>query len=59
MFDSGYDTYESLHERSPFAFDAVCMVAAKVRDGGGECPISVHCSNTGLNTKQALLVKST
>ncbi|KAI5124176.1 hypothetical protein M0805_000982 [Coniferiporia weirii] len=35
VFDSNYDTYESLHERSPFAFDAVCMVAAKVRDGGG------------------------
>ncbi|KAL5494991.1 hypothetical protein ACEPAI_453 [Sanghuangporus weigelae] len=35
VFDLHYDTYESLHERSPFAFDAVCMVAAKVRDGGG------------------------
>ncbi|KAH8119924.1 hypothetical protein DFH11DRAFT_1557314 [Phellopilus nigrolimitatus] len=35
VFDSNHDTYESLHERSPFAFDAVCMVAAKVRDGGG------------------------
>ncbi|EJD03687.1 uncharacterized protein FOMMEDRAFT_120845 [Fomitiporia mediterranea MF3/22] len=35
VFDINYDTYESLHERSPFAFDAICMVAAKVRDGGG------------------------
>lgn len=37
VFDSNYDTYEALHERSPFAFDCICMVAAKVRDGGGQC----------------------
>lgn len=36
VFDSNYDTYEALHERSPFAFDCICMVAAKVRDGGGQ-----------------------
>ena len=35
VFDSGFDTFESLHERSPFAFDCICYVAAKVRDGGG------------------------
>ena len=29
------DTYEALHERSPFAVDCICMVAARVRDGGG------------------------
>lgn len=45
MLDSSYDTYERLHERSPFAFDAVCMVAAKVRDGGGKlnCPFYSTC----------------
>ncbi|KAI0048332.1 hypothetical protein FA95DRAFT_1517530 [Auriscalpium vulgare] len=36
VFDSSVDTYESLHERSPFAVDSICMVAAKVRDGGGK-----------------------
>jgi hypothetical protein len=25
-----------LHERSPFAVDCICMVAARVRDGGGK-----------------------
>jgi hypothetical protein len=39
VFDANMDTYESLHERSPFAVDAICMVAARVRDGGG----SVFC----------------
>ena len=38
VFDAGVDTYDELHERSPFAVDCICMVAAKVRDGGGECP---------------------
>ncbi len=37
VFDAGVDTYDALHERSPFAVDCICMVAAKVRDGGGEC----------------------
>ncbi|KAI0068301.1 hypothetical protein BV25DRAFT_1792927 [Artomyces pyxidatus] len=36
IFDSSVDTYDSLHERSPFAVDSICMVAAKVRDGGGK-----------------------
>ncbi|TDL28198.1 hypothetical protein BD410DRAFT_739738 [Rickenella mellea] len=35
VFDVKYDTFESLHERSPFAFNCICWVAAKVRDGGG------------------------
>ncbi|KAJ3494225.1 hypothetical protein NLJ89_g10853 [Agrocybe chaxingu] len=35
VFDSSTDTYEALHDRSPFAVDAICMVAARVRDGGG------------------------
>lgn len=34
VFDASVDTYEVLHERSPFAVDCICMVAAKVRDGG-------------------------
>jgi hypothetical protein len=35
VFDSSVDTFQSLHERSPFAVDSICMVAARVRDGGG------------------------
>ncbi|TBU34710.1 hypothetical protein BD311DRAFT_773761 [Dichomitus squalens] len=35
VFDVSVDTYDALHERSPFAVDVICMVAAKVRDGGG------------------------
>ncbi|KAH9056913.1 hypothetical protein EDB87DRAFT_1633199 [Lactarius vividus] len=36
IFDSSIDTFASLHERSPFAVDTICMVAARVRDGGGK-----------------------
>ena len=36
MFDSNTDTFDALHERSPFAVDCICMVAARVRDGGGK-----------------------
>ncbi|KAI0778385.1 hypothetical protein BD413DRAFT_466315 [Trametes elegans] len=36
VFDANVDTYDALHERSPFAVDCICMVAAKVRDGGGK-----------------------
>ncbi|KAL0071822.1 hypothetical protein AAF712_000744 [Marasmius tenuissimus] len=36
VFDSNTDTYEALHERSPFAVNCICMVAARVRDGGGK-----------------------
>ncbi|KAF8330359.1 uncharacterized protein EI90DRAFT_3060473 [Cantharellus anzutake] len=35
IFDKARDTYDALHERSPFCVNAICMVAAKVRDGGG------------------------
>lgn len=35
IFEASVDTYESLRERSPFAVTVICMVAAKVRDGGG------------------------
>ncbi|KAJ7071192.1 hypothetical protein C8F01DRAFT_1109497 [Mycena amicta] len=35
VFDSNSDTFDALHERSPFAVDCICMVAARVRDGGG------------------------
>ena len=36
VFDANTDTYEALHDRSPFAVNCICMVAARVRDGGGE-----------------------
>ncbi|KAH7885934.1 hypothetical protein F5I97DRAFT_1927803 [Phlebopus sp. FC_14] len=36
VFDNRVDTFDSLHERSPFAVDAICMVGARVRDGGGK-----------------------
>ncbi|KAF8140417.1 hypothetical protein EV363DRAFT_1393324 [Boletus edulis] len=35
VFDSQVDTFDALHHRSPFAVDAICMVGARVRDGGG------------------------
>lgn len=35
VFDCNVDTYDALRERSPFAVDCICMVAARVRDGGG------------------------
>ena len=40
VFDATVDTYDALHERSPFAVDCICMVAAKVRDGGGKLHFS-------------------
>lgn len=41
VFDGNVDTYDALHERSPFAVDTICLVAARVRDGGGK-PSEVH-----------------
>ncbi|KAG5729514.1 hypothetical protein E4T56_gene4612 [Termitomyces sp. T112] len=41
VFDEAHDTFDALHERSPFAVDCICMVAARVRDGGGT-PSDVH-----------------
>ncbi|KDR85368.1 hypothetical protein GALMADRAFT_234194 [Galerina marginata CBS 339.88] len=41
VFDSNMDTFDALHERSPFAVDTICMVAARVRDGGGK-PSEIH-----------------
>lgn len=35
VFDANVDTFDAMHERSPFAVNAICMVAAMVRDGGG------------------------
>ncbi|KAG8930090.1 hypothetical protein FRC02_004620 [Tulasnella sp. 418] len=35
VFDPETDSFEALHKRSPFCVNAICMVAAKVRDGGG------------------------
>ncbi|KAG6887862.1 hypothetical protein C0995_012113 [Termitomyces sp. Mi166 len=41
VFDEAHDTFDTLHERSPFAVDCICMVAARVRDGGGT-PSDIH-----------------
>ena len=38
VFDPKVDTYDVLHRISPFCVNAICMVAAKVTDGGGESP---------------------
>ncbi|KAG2015545.1 priB protein, variant 2 [Coprinopsis cinerea AmutBmut pab1-1] len=35
LFDPAYDTYESLSERSPWTFDAILAIAAKIRSGNG------------------------
>ncbi|PFH54822.1 hypothetical protein AMATHDRAFT_72582 [Amanita thiersii Skay4041] len=36
VFDANTDTFDALHERSPFAVDCICMVASRVKDGGGK-----------------------
>ncbi|KAG6818076.1 hypothetical protein H0H87_009231 [Tephrocybe sp. NHM501043] len=41
VFDMAHDTFDALHERSPFAVDCICMVAARVRDGG-DAPSDVY-----------------
>lgn len=33
VFDANVDTYEAVRGRSAFAFDSICMVAARCRDG--------------------------
>ena len=38
VFDAKVDTYDVLHRRSPFCVNAICMVAAKVKNGGSEFP---------------------
>jgi len=35
LFDPSYDTYEGLAERSPWTFDAILAIAAKIRSGNG------------------------
>ncbi|KAI0743621.1 hypothetical protein C8Q80DRAFT_1107676 [Daedaleopsis nitida] len=35
LFDPTYDTYEGLMDRSPWTFDAILAVAAKIRSGTG------------------------
>lgn len=35
VFDPSYDTYEGLMERTPWTFDAILAVAAKIRSGTG------------------------
>ena len=48
VFDASVDTYDALHERSPFAVDVICMVAAKVRDGGGKSHRLYHLNEACL-----------
>lgn len=42
LFDPAYDTYEGLKERSPFCFDAILTVAAKIRAGGGSPGVAFY-----------------
>lgn len=35
LFDTAYDTYEGVMERSPWTFDAMLAVAGKIRSGNG------------------------
>lgn len=35
LFDPNYDTFESMMERSPWTFDAILAIAAKIRSGNG------------------------
>ncbi|KAF8898911.1 hypothetical protein BD779DRAFT_1666670 [Infundibulicybe gibba] len=56
VFDHHTDTFDALHERSPFAVDCICMVASRVKDGGGE-PSEVYkrCLNEVRNVSSATL----
>ncbi|GJE94983.1 Zn(II)2Cys6 transcription factor [Phanerochaete sordida] len=44
LFDPSYDTYEGLMERTPWTFDAILAVAAKIRAGTGPLPPSFYRS---------------
>jgi hypothetical protein len=44
LFDPSYDTYEGLLERTPWTFDAILAVAAKIRAGTGPLPPSFYRS---------------
>jgi hypothetical protein len=35
LFDPLYDTYESLMERSPWTFNVILAIGAKIRSGNG------------------------
>jgi hypothetical protein len=35
LFDPAFDTYESMMERTPWTFDAILAIAAKIRSGNG------------------------
>jgi hypothetical protein len=55
VFDANTDTYDALHDRSPFAVNCVCMVAARVRDGGGKnlCYLSLKLIANEVSTGKA------
>lgn len=56
VFDSHVDSFDALHERSPFAVDAICMVAARVRDGGGKASETyTRCLEAVQNISRATL----
>lgn len=42
LFDSSYDTYEALKERSPWCFDAILAVASKIRAGNGPASVTFY-----------------
>ncbi|KAH0838170.1 hypothetical protein J3R83DRAFT_6421 [Lanmaoa asiatica] len=56
VFDSRVDTFDALHHRSPFAVDAICMVGARVRDGGGTpSETYIRCLDAVQNISRATL----
>ncbi|KIJ46403.1 hypothetical protein M422DRAFT_165228, partial [Sphaerobolus stellatus SS14] len=40
VFDSKTDTFDGLHDRSPFAVDCICLIAARVK--GGSAPSELY-----------------
>ncbi|KAG8999994.1 hypothetical protein FRB94_008806 [Tulasnella sp. JGI-2019a] len=42
LFDPAYDTFEGLRDRTPFCFDAILAVAAKIRAGTGPPTATFH-----------------
>jgi hypothetical protein len=52
VFDQNYDTYDALHDRSPFAVNVICMVAALIRDKGSECSFCFHHVHVSFFTEE-------
>ncbi|KAF9793281.1 hypothetical protein BJ322DRAFT_1155023 [Thelephora terrestris] len=56
IFDPSYDTFESLMERTPWTFDSILAVAAKIRSGNGPLsPTFYKCLEEAQNIARSSL----